>query len=166
VLPRLQQRPEGGSDCVLPLCLRGDALFAELGRTKRSAATAPLLVDIHEQLERLDRDMRRFEIASSKMLKREEKLRRIEKTYIEEAQLVFATLSGVSTLLSALGGEDVLFETLVIDEAAQATEPSSIIPFMFGVKRCMLVGDPQQLPATVFSSGSTKASYGQSLLER
>mmetsp|Transcript_9542 Transcript_9542/g.28822 ORF Transcript_9542/g.28822 Transcript_9542/m.28822 type:complete len:82 (-) Transcript_9542:361-606(-) len=35
--------------------MRGDALFAELGRTKRSAATAPLLVDIHEQLERLDR---------------------------------------------------------------------------------------------------------------
>lgn len=63
--------------------------------------------------------MRRFEIAASVMLSRDEKIRRIERTYVEDAQLVFATLSGVSTLLTSLGGDDVTFDTTVIDEAAQ-----------------------------------------------
>ncbi|KAJ8904289.1 hypothetical protein NDN08_000812 [Rhodosorus marinus] len=145
---------------------RTDRLLLELKHTKRTPEIAPKLVDIHEQLRRLERDMVRFEIASSTVLSREEKARRIERTYIEDAQLVFATLSGVATLMSALGGADLTFETLVIDEAAQATEPSSIIPLAFGVRRCMMVGDPQQLPATIFSTGSTKLAYGISLLER
>ena len=43
------------------------------------------------------------------------------------------------------------FETVIIDEAAQAVELSTLIPLKYGCKRCILVGDPQQLPATVKS---------------
>lgn len=60
----------------------------------------------------------------------------------------------------------IKFDTVVIDEAAQATEPACLIPFLFQIKRCILIGDPQQLPATVFSYGDLGTAYGQSLLER
>lgn len=39
-----------------------------------------------------------------------------------------------------------------MDEATQSTEQETLIPLRLGVKRMVLVGDPQQLPATVMSS--------------
>ena len=43
------------------------------------------------------------------------------------------------------------FDAVIIDEAAQAVEPSTLIPFKFNPHRVVMVGDPCQLPATVFS---------------
>lgn len=43
------------------------------------------------------------------------------------------------------------FEVVVVDEAAQSVEVSTIIPLRLGCRHCVLVGDPNQLPATVFS---------------
>lgn len=62
--------------------------------------------------------------------------------------------------------EAALFDTVIIDEAAQSTEPSCLIPLVLGAKRCILVGHPQQLPATVLSSAAARVAYGQSLLDR
>jgi len=130
------------------------------------------IVALNEGLERLAREMRRFEIVCSHNVRHEEKVRRIAKTYIEDAQIVFATLSGAATVTGPTSGnhrstpEDRLFETVVIDEAAQATEPACLIPLVLGALRCLLVGDPQQLPATVFTNGGSGIAYSQSLLER
>lgn len=154
-----------------------NALLVQLERTpKKDLASRPVIIDIHEKLERMDRDLRRLRIAASdgsKAIKREEKLRSIARTYVEDAQLVFATLSGsASSILTKKGSYDVfekesaLFDTVVIDEGAQATEPACLIPMTLGATRCILVGDPQQLPATVLSSGAAGLAYGQSLLER
>eukprot|EP00177_Eucheuma_denticulatum_P004381 GFKZ01007961.1.p1 GENE.GFKZ01007961.1~~GFKZ01007961.1.p1 ORF type:complete len:1496 (-),score=199.40 GFKZ01007961.1:396-4883(-) len=154
-----------------------NSLLAHLARLpKGEASSRPMIIDLHEKLERMDRDLRRLSIAASdgkKALTREEKLRRIARTYVEDAQLVFATLSGsASSILTKNGSNDVpgqeeaLFDTVLIDEAAQATETSTLIPLTLGASQCILVGDPQQLPATVLSSGSAGVAYGQSLLER
>lgn len=66
---------------------------------------------------------------------------------IQEADVVCSTLSGA--------GHDLLaqfdFEMVIIDEAAQAIELSSIIPLKYRTNRCVMVGDPQQLPPTVLS---------------
>lgn len=51
------------------------------------------------------------------------------------------------------------------DEAAQAVEPSTLIPFKFNPHRVVMVGDPCQLPATVFSRVAKDANYGQSLFQ-
>ena len=40
---------------------------------------------------------------------------------------------------------------MLFDEAAQASELATLIPLQYGAKRVILVGDPQQLPATVVS---------------
>ena len=156
---------------------RCNSLLVQLARTpKRQESAHPIIIDLHEKLERMDRDLRRLSIAASdgaKALKREEKLRQIARTYVEDAQLVFSTLSGAaSSILTKRAVNDItsaegaLFDTVFIDEGAQATEPSCLIPMALGARRCLLVGDPQQLPATVLSSGAAGLAYGQSLLER
>ena len=59
----------------------------------------------------------------------------------------------------------MIFIFLFLDEAAQAVEPSTLIPFKFNPHRVVMVGDPCQLPATVFSRIAKDANYGQSLFQ-
>lgn len=58
------------------------------------------------------------------------------------------------------------FDTVLIDEASQAVEVSTLIPLRYGCRRLILVGDPKQLPATVFSEPATQHNYEQSLFHR
>jgi senataxin len=57
-------------------------------------------------------------------------------TILAEADVICATLSGA--------GQDILapylFETVIIDEAAQAIEMSCLIPLKYGCRRCIMVG--------------------------
>lgn len=55
---------------------------------------------------------------------------------------------------------------LIVDEAGQASEISCLIPLRLAPDRCILVGDPQQLPSTVFSALAESRGLGRSLLER
>lgn len=55
---------------------------------------------------------------------------------------------------------------VVIDEAAQASEVAILPPLSLGAARCVLVGDPQQLPATVISKAAGTLMYSRSLFER
>lgn len=88
---------------------------------------------------------------------------RVETLY--EADVICSTLSGAGHELL----EQFDFEMVIIDEAAQAIELSSLIPLKFRCKSCIMVGgrlllttslytppiccslDPQQLPPTVLS---------------
>lgn len=58
------------------------------------------------------------------------------------------------------------FCVTIIDEAAQCVEPSVLIPLKKGCKKCIMVGDPKQLPATIFSDNARKQGYDRSLFER
>lgn len=55
---------------------------------------------------------------------------------LSDADIICATLSGA--------GQDILspytFETVIIDEAAQAIEMSCLIPLKYGCRRCIMVG--------------------------
>lgn len=59
-----------------------------------------------------------------------------------------------------------VFDTVIIDEAAQAVEVSTLIPLYYKCKRLILIGDPKQLPATIFSKICEKYNYSQSLFQR
>mmetsp|Transcript_18961 Transcript_18961/g.45461 ORF Transcript_18961/g.45461 Transcript_18961/m.45461 type:complete len:406 (+) Transcript_18961:3-1220(+) len=83
---------------------------------------------------------------------------------LNEAQIVCTTLSCAGyTMFSQL---KVGFDTVLIDEAAQAVEVSTLIPLKYGCRRLILIGDPEQLPATVFSQVATQHNYEQSLFQR
>lgn len=64
-----------------------------------------------------------------------------------EADVICSTLSGAGHEII----EQLDFEMIIIDEAAQAIELSTLIPLKYQCRRCVLVGDPQQLPPTVLS---------------
>ena len=73
--------------------------------------------------------------------------RQMRREVIQEADVICSTLSGSGH--EALIDEE--FEMVIIEEAAKAVELSSIIPLKYNCVRCVMVGDPQQLPPTVIS---------------
>jgi len=83
---------------------------------------------------------------------------------LNDADVVLCTLSGSGhdLLANVKGG----FGIVIVDEAAQAVELSSLIPLKYGATKVILVGDPNQLPPTVISLLAQKYSYDQSLFKR
>ncbi|CAI5722852.1 unnamed protein product [Peronospora destructor] len=121
-----------------------------------------------EKLAEVKLELQRHEFARQAVCEMRGKLSQstrqsLEVSFLDTAHIVFTTLSSAGvTALDASARYDVL----VVDEAAQAVELSTIIPMKFGSKQCVLVGDPQQLSATVFSSSSGQSLYERSLFER
>jgi senataxin len=76
----------------------------------------------------------------------------------------------VLTTLGSAGGRAMKsahrFKVVVIDEAAQSAEPSTLVALQLGSKHAILVGDPQQLPATIFSMSGRSTKYDRSLFQR
>ena len=67
---------------------------------------------------------------------------------MRKAEIVCSTLS-ISGSRDLVGHPDD-FDTVIIDEASQGVELSTMVPLKLGARRLILVGDPQQLPATCF----------------
>ncbi|RCI05707.1 hypothetical protein CU098_012281, partial [Rhizopus stolonifer] len=138
---------QSGSDMVKMSILRDKrkALGAKLVKTRI------ILKDTYQDQKNHGREM---EIS---------RLRARQKVFAN-ADVVCATLSGSGhDMLTAMG---VSFETVIVDEAAQSIEISSLIPLKFDTQRCILVGDPNQLPPTVMSTLAAKYDYQQSLFMR
>ena len=86
---------------------------------------------------------------------------RINSELFGEARVIACTLTGSAHRL--LQGQK--YNTLFIDEAAQALEAACWIP-MRKVSRVVLAGDHCQLPPTVKSIAALKAGLGKTLMER
>ncbi|KAL8271034.1 hypothetical protein Esti_005019 [Eimeria stiedai] len=77
----------------------------------------------------------------------------------------------VCATISVCGSNDLTsladcFDTVVVDEASQAVELATLIPLRLGCRRLILVGDPKQLPATIFSRVAINLRYDRSLFQR
>jgi senataxin len=145
------------------------------------------LGELHDNLAKstaLDEEIKRLNYRRVTIIQKLDKLRDQQKSdnrtldavrrktrmaVLAEADVICSTLSG--------SGHDVLealdFDMIIIDEAAQAIELSSLIPLKYNVTRCVMVGgvvvsrrfelplsvgccvDPQQLPPTVISQEVT-----------
>ncbi|KAG9157370.1 hypothetical protein Leryth_005003 [Lithospermum erythrorhizon] len=88
----------------------------------------------------------------------------LEASFANEAEIVFTTISSSGRKLFSRLTHG--FDMVVIDEAAQASEVGVLPPLSLGAARCVLVGDPQQLPATVISKAAGTLLYSRSLFER
>jgi helicase MOV-10 len=95
--------------------------------------------------------------------------RRCFKTYMEKA------MEDCNLSTGPIGGVDEpRFTHLFIDEAAQATEPETLIPLSVVVDpqpgsikaEIVLVGDPRQLSPNVYSTIAADCGLGRSFLER
>ncbi|CBI19136.3 unnamed protein product, partial [Vitis vinifera] len=94
----------------------------------------------------------------------EEARANLEASFANEAEIVFTTVSSSGRKLFSRLTHG--FDMVVIDEAAQASEVAVLPPLSLGAARCVLVGDPQQLPATVISKAAGTLLYSRSLFER
>lgn len=100
--------------------------------------------------------VRRFEAA----VERE----KLKQAILDEASVVCSTLSySGAGMFSRMTKQ---FDAVIIDEAAQAVEPSTLIPLCHGAKQVFLVGDPRQLPATVLSNTAVANDYDMSMFKR
>ncbi|CAG8452428.1 3446_t:CDS:2, partial [Acaulospora morrowiae] len=123
------------------------------------------IAQINKSMGEIRKSMQTSESSSTDQSdKKEKNIRNNKDKDLAEADIICATLAGSGhDRLSAFAQE---FETIIIDEAAQAIELSSIIPLKFNASRCILVGDPNQLPPTVLSRVATRYFYEQSLFNR
>lgn len=80
---------------------------------------------------------------------------------IKKSRLVFTTCIGAG--LGLLRSEQ--FETVIVDEASQQTEPASLVPLVKGCKKAILVGDHVQLGPTVQKHAAVM-QFDISLFER
>jgi len=112
--------------------------------------------------ENLTKEMGTFEEVK---LSVHERKKQLEKAILGKARIVCTTLStSVIDLLDQL--PENTFEYLIVDEACQSVELQTLIPLAHDPSRVILVGDQQQLPATVFSENADTTKYSRSLFER
>ncbi len=81
---------------------------------------------------------------------------------LDRAQVLCCTCIG--------SGHEILdgrrFSQVLIDEATQATEPSTLVPIVRGARQIVLVGDHRQLSPTVISRRASEGGLSRSLFER
>ncbi|KAJ1134179.1 hypothetical protein NDU88_000638, partial [Pleurodeles waltl] len=93
----------------------------------------------------------------------------VQSKIILESDIICCTLntSGsflLETAFRRLGHDP--FSCVIVDEAGQACEVETLIPLIHRCSKLILVGDPEQLPATVISTKAEEYGYGQSMMAR
>lgn len=94
------------------------------------------------------------------------KQQEIQRKIIEKAQVICSTLSMSASDMLVDFVKKGEFDYLIVDEACQAVELTTLIPFMHEPNKVILVGDQKQLPATVFSENCHETGYSRSFFER
>jgi len=100
----------------------------------------------------------------------------VEKT-LSEADVILTTLSSSrfgpleKYLVEGAGcskaaGIMRAFSVCIMDEASQCVEPEALMPLKYGFSKLVMVGDHEQLPATVTSRRAQELDYQQSLFSR
>lgn len=99
-----------------------------------------MMLRLSTDVSKVDKDLQRFTIDA--MLggspTDDPKLVKKAQARVHNARIVFTTCAGAGLGLLRKASN---FSIVVIDEASQVTEPSSLIPLVKGCKRAVLVGD-------------------------
>ncbi|EKX47588.1 hypothetical protein GUITHDRAFT_137364 [Guillardia theta CCMP2712] len=122
------------------------------------------MLKVRTQLEEVERDIKRLEVVKKIKSSKEEDTDQLRTMLLDDAQVILTTLSSAG--LDCFSRLQNKIDTVIIDEACQSVEAGTLIPLLLGARRCILVGDPRQLPATVISQSSSAAIYQRSLFER
>ena len=85
-----------------------------------------------------------------------------EQVLLENAVLILSTVASSGNMFLRFEK----FKAVIIDEAAQLVESALLISLRTCTKKLILVGDPQQLPATVLSSLAKHRGYSRPLFQR
>ncbi|RHY45466.1 hypothetical protein DYB34_010996 [Aphanomyces astaci] len=138
---------------VLKYCL--DAKIA-------AAEGTQIIADIRKELGSLKPTKATFQnVRQERKALRKEIREREQNVVADVPDVVFGTNVGAATKLL----RKVVFDVVVIDEAAQALEASCWIPLL-RARRCVLAGDHHQLPPTIQSESAKRQGLGLTLFDR
>ena len=113
-----------------------------------------------QRLNELERALADLKVQEHRRSQARDKTRReLREAVLQEAHVVCTTLGACKELSD-------WYRTVIIDEAAQSTEPQALVPVAYGCRQCTLVGDPKQLPPTVLSRGAMRKRYDYCLMAR
>ncbi|XP_076681204.1 putative helicase senataxin isoform X2 [Andrena cerasifolii] len=94
--------------------------------------------------------------------------RAAENRVLEHADVITCTLNSCynNQMESVFVPNKNRISVCIVDEATQSCEAESLIPLMLGVNTLVLVGDPNQLPATILSTRAKELGLDQSIFSR
>jgi senataxin len=93
----------------------------------------------------------------------DDSIKGLEGQLLNNASVIFSTLSVAGRkLMKEMNSVDVL----IVDEASQALEAEIFIPLVTCPQRFLLIGDINQLPATVISEKAKELNFDRSLMSR
>jgi hypothetical protein len=133
------------------------------------------LIGTLQDLERLERQMEKLTAAWPSIsmpgsqrngTAARQSVAELETLLLSDAEMVFSTLSSTQRKIFKDSCVRAPFHTVLIDEAGQASEVAVLQPMTAGAKSIVLVGDPQQLPATIKSEAAKAVEMERSLFER
>ncbi|ORY42790.1 hypothetical protein BCR33DRAFT_280884 [Rhizoclosmatium globosum] len=154
--------PDGAGD-------KGGTGKTPMGTDVRGDGTKSSQQTVLEAAERLPQQVRPFimfdknECLDQGTMERRNVTTGLQGLFLMKARSIFSTLNG--TFSNHLRDE-IAFNIVIVDEAAQATEAETTCIMRECVKTVILVGDPKQLESTVMSADCEKAKFGRSLMER
>ncbi|XP_066250848.1 probable helicase senataxin isoform X2 [Euwallacea similis] len=95
-------------------------------------------------------------------------LKQCENLIIEKSNIICTTLNSCinGRLTGAVNEGLIKFTCCIIDEATQCHEVESLLPTLIRINKFVLVGDPQQLNATIMNRDAVKFGFEQSLFTR
>ena len=134
----------------------------QLESNMRSSST-DALDEVHSREAKQLLQSKRNELRGA-IKKLDETKQNLRSKFLSESDIICCTLSGSGH--DSLAKLDPFFDTVIIDEACQCVETSSLIPMKYKCRSCILVGDPNQLPPTILSSKAAKCSFETSLFQR
>ncbi|KAL7958767.1 RNA dependent RNA polymerase domain-containing protein [Trichoderma compactum] len=127
----------------------------------QSSKMAPLRVAT--DVRKVGEDLRKYTcdaLAGQEVHSSHDAMRQAKKR-VKAAGIIFTT--GIGAGLGLL--RDQVFDTVIVDEASQQTEPASLVPLAKGCEKAILVGDHVQLRPTV-QSIALALDFDVSLFER
>ena len=132
---------------------------------------AHTLVDISQTVERLSKQIEKLHackplVSGANGNMKRQAVNELETLLLADAEMVFSTLSSTQRKIFKDASSRAPFHTVLIDEAGQASEVATLQPLTNGAKSVVLVGDPQQLPATIKSEAAKAVEMERSLFER
>ncbi|XP_043514484.1 helicase sen1-like [Frieseomelitta varia] len=114
-------------------------------------------------------ELLRSRISLNDTNKQNSKLQReMEYKILDFADIITCTLSScyVGQMESIFGINKKRISVCIVDEATQSCEAETLIPLMLGINILILVGDSNQLPATILSTQAKKYGLDQSIFSR
>lgn len=122
------------------------------------------LKDITNRLQRLKQQKEKSQLQPIDVRKEEQEMLHV---LLKGADVIATTLTSCRQAFPDLEfSSQMVFTVCIVDEASQCIEQDTLLPLMFGITKLVLVGDPQQLPATVISQQAAEMGLNQSLFER